>query len=184
MNPLRYRGYVYDNETQFYYLQSRYYDPEIGRFLNADALVSTGQGILGNNMFAYCLNNPVNMGDAAGNIPKELSLQFFAASAYGGGASNFGPYIPISIPYDDIPYDEESLARWLVRHNCTNEAKLLGAVSDILDGKDLIKAGAIDLFAPIPTVVEDLWGMTKIINGIFQTVVGTTKLVIWIINQA
>ena len=43
LNPLRYRGYVYDHETGLYYLQSRYYDPEIGRFINADALVSTGQ---------------------------------------------------------------------------------------------------------------------------------------------
>ncbi len=58
VNPLRYRGYVYDTETGLYYLQSRYYNPEIGRFINADAFVSTGQGILGNNMFAYCNNNP------------------------------------------------------------------------------------------------------------------------------
>ena len=41
INPLRYRGYVYDTETGLYYLQSRYYDPEIGRFLNADAFAST-----------------------------------------------------------------------------------------------------------------------------------------------
>ena len=53
ISPLRYRGYVYDEETELYYLQSRYYDPAIGRFLNADAFVSTGQGLLGNNMFAY-----------------------------------------------------------------------------------------------------------------------------------
>ena len=67
-NPLRYRGYVYDSETQLYYLQSRYYDPEVGRFINADAFTSTGQGILGNNMFAYCLNNPVNRSDSSGSI--------------------------------------------------------------------------------------------------------------------
>ena len=65
-NPLRYRGYVYDTETGFYYLQSRYYDPQIGRFINADALVSTGQGLLGNNMFAYCLNNPIVYSDYIG----------------------------------------------------------------------------------------------------------------------
>lgn len=47
-------------------MQSRYYDPEIGRFINADALISTGQGILGNNMFAYCLNNPVTLSDVCG----------------------------------------------------------------------------------------------------------------------
>ena len=49
-------------------MQSRYYDPEIGRFINADAYVSTGQGILGNNMFAYCLNNPVLFDDPSGNL--------------------------------------------------------------------------------------------------------------------
>ena len=65
-NPLRYRGYVYDNETGLYYLQSRYYDPQTHRFLNADALTSTGQGRLGNNMFAYCLNNPIAMKDHGG----------------------------------------------------------------------------------------------------------------------
>ena len=69
INPFRYRGYYYDTETGFYYLQSRYYDPVVGRFLNADALVSTGQGILGNNMFAYCNNNPVTMVDNIGYCP-------------------------------------------------------------------------------------------------------------------
>ena len=67
-NPLRYRGYVYDNETELYYLQSRYYDPEIGRFINADTFTSTGQGILGNNMYAYCGNNPVVRKDVCGDV--------------------------------------------------------------------------------------------------------------------
>lgn len=66
LNPIRYRSYVYDQETTLYYLQSRYYDPEVGRFINADAFASTGQGLLGNNMFAYCLNNPVKYGDYSG----------------------------------------------------------------------------------------------------------------------
>jgi RHS repeat-associated protein len=65
-NPLRYRGYVYDTESGLYYLQSRYYNPEWGRFINADALISTGQGILGNNLFAYCLNNPIIYYDSMG----------------------------------------------------------------------------------------------------------------------
>ena len=66
INPFRYRGYYYDSETSFYYLQSRYYAPEICRFINADGYVSTGQGILGHNMFAYCRNNPVNRFDPTG----------------------------------------------------------------------------------------------------------------------
>ena len=49
-----------------YYLQSRYYDPNLGRFINADGLVSTGQGFLGNDMFTYCLNRPVVMADYGG----------------------------------------------------------------------------------------------------------------------
>ena len=59
-------SYVYDTETGLYYLQSRYYDPKVGRFINADAFASTGQGVLGNNMFAYCGNNPVNYSDPSG----------------------------------------------------------------------------------------------------------------------
>lgn len=66
--PSRYRGYYYDTDTGFYYLQSRYYDPAVGRFLNADSLVATGQGILGNNMFAYCLSNPVAFEDPFGTM--------------------------------------------------------------------------------------------------------------------
>ena len=66
VNPLRYRGYFYDTETGLYYLQSRYYDPEVGRFINPDAFASTGRGILQANTFAYCLNNPVNFADHTG----------------------------------------------------------------------------------------------------------------------
>ena len=49
-----------------YYLQSRYYNPTLGRFINADVAVATGQGLIGNNTFAYCLNNPVNGCDPCG----------------------------------------------------------------------------------------------------------------------
>ena len=65
-NPFRYRGYVYDQEIGLYYLQSRYYNPHLCRFISADAYASTGQGVLGHNMFAYCSNNPVNRIDPDG----------------------------------------------------------------------------------------------------------------------
>ena len=69
INPLRYRGYYQDVETGFYYLQSRYYDPVIGRFINADlpeyaALSATD--ITGTNLFAYCKNDPINHADEDG----------------------------------------------------------------------------------------------------------------------
>ena len=67
-NPLTYRGYIYDEETGFYYLQTRYYDPAVGRFINADGYVSTGTGLLGYNMYAYCNNNPVMRADPSGKL--------------------------------------------------------------------------------------------------------------------
>jgi RHS repeat-associated protein len=77
LNPLRYRGYVYDQETNLYYLQSRYYNPEWGRFINADSLLINGK-IIGLNLFAYSLNNPVNLVDPGGAIP--ISDGFFEDS--------------------------------------------------------------------------------------------------------
>jgi len=68
LNPFGYRGYVRDRETYLYYLESRYYSEALCRFLNADALVTTGQGLLGNNMFAYCQGNPVLYADYSGFI--------------------------------------------------------------------------------------------------------------------
>lgn len=68
LNPYRYRGYRYDTETGLYYLQSRYYDPEIGRFISADSIEDTGSQPWGKNRFAYCDNNPVMRSDPSGYI--------------------------------------------------------------------------------------------------------------------
>ena len=66
-NPFRYREYNYDTETGFYYLNSRYYDPSSGRFLNADGQLN--DGLLGYNLFAYCENDPVSYTDPTGEWP-------------------------------------------------------------------------------------------------------------------
>jgi len=79
LNPIRYRGYYYDNETGYYYCHTRYYNPEICRWINPDSFMSTGQGILGNNMYAYCGNNPVM------NIDKRGYLFESAANGVSGG---------------------------------------------------------------------------------------------------
>ena len=68
-NPFRYRSYYFDQETGLYYLNSRYYDPEIGRFINIDditVLDVTNIALNGINLYAYCLNNPVNEVDESG----------------------------------------------------------------------------------------------------------------------
>ena len=72
INPFRYRGYYFDSETGLYYLNSRYYNAEVGRFISADGYVQTGQGMLDKNMFAYCGNNPVNREDSSGNSWKDV----------------------------------------------------------------------------------------------------------------
>lgn len=65
-NPYHYRSYYFDGETGWYYLQSRYYNPEWGRFINADAYINSNNDIIGYNLFAYCSNNPVNNTDPFG----------------------------------------------------------------------------------------------------------------------
>ena len=70
LNPFRYRGYYLDVETGLYYLQTRYYNPSWGRFINADGVAYLGAGdeLLGYNLFSYCGNNPVMGYDPAGTL--------------------------------------------------------------------------------------------------------------------
>ena len=71
VQPFRYRGYVFDEETGLYYLRSRYYNAERCRFVNADSVLLNG--LLGSNQQAYCCNNPVMHSDNSG-YGKELSI--------------------------------------------------------------------------------------------------------------
>ena len=70
INPLRYRGYVYDEDTTLYYLQTRYYDPTTGRFINADdtAYIGATGTVLSANIFTYCENNPIIKKDINGKV--------------------------------------------------------------------------------------------------------------------
>ena len=69
-NPLRYRSYVNDNESGLYYLQSRYYDPKICRFINSDdpSLLGANGDFASLNLFAYCGNNPISRADSGGQF--------------------------------------------------------------------------------------------------------------------
>ena len=82
-NPIRYRSYYYDNESDLYYLNSRYYSPEMCRFLNADGLVQTDQGLLDKNMFVYCLNNPISFSDSNGMWAMYVGLSANVTAALG-----------------------------------------------------------------------------------------------------
>jgi RHS repeat-associated protein len=68
LNRINYRGYYYDKDLSLYYVGSRYYDANTGRWISADKYASTGQGFTGFNMYAYCNNNPVMAVDSSGEL--------------------------------------------------------------------------------------------------------------------
>ncbi len=87
INPFRYRSYYYDTETELYYLETRYYDPKLGRFLNPDTLdyLGDGEDLNNYNLFAYCGNNPVMRADKSGhawyNVLGWIGVGFVAMAA-------------------------------------------------------------------------------------------------------
>lgn len=91
-NPFRYRGYVYDEETGLYYIHNRYYNPEWGRFINADSVISSSTRLLGQNAFAYCCNNPVNFYDKSGNSAGDCQAAYFK-NTYFMSAEAFAEYL-------------------------------------------------------------------------------------------
>ena len=90
LNPFRYRSYYYDTETNLYYLESRYYDSETGRFISSDDIsYLDSETINGLNLYAYCLNNPVNMLDSSGHLPKWLCTLADDLKAFGRSAKKW-----------------------------------------------------------------------------------------------
>lgn len=97
-NPIRYRGYYYDTETGFYYLQARYYDPTICRFINADFAEYSGTSSLGDcNLFAYCGNNPVNNDDQDGEF-----WNIVVGALIGGVVNLVSSYVSAKISGDEF----------------------------------------------------------------------------------
>lgn len=88
VNPLRYRGYVYDSETGLYYLTSRYYNPVWGRFINADTAdvlgASPDKANWDKNLFAYCDNNPVNRQDNGGEAWQDVLVDALVSGVVSG----------------------------------------------------------------------------------------------------
>ncbi len=87
LNPFRYRSYYYDVETRLYYLQTRYYDPEVGRFISQDDVdYAEPEVINGINLYAYCGNNPVMNVDPTGTSFLLFIFGVLLAGAIIGGA--------------------------------------------------------------------------------------------------
>ena len=82
-NPFRYRGYYYDQDLGLYYLNTRYYDSNTGRFINADEVMSGVNGSLqGFNLYVYCFNNPIMHTDYTGNWPSWKSIEKWVKNKY------------------------------------------------------------------------------------------------------
>ena len=130
-NPYRYRGYRYDTETGLYYLQSRYYNPEWGRFVNADGMLGITGEILSPNMFGYCLNNPVNNFDPEGQMAES-----FAGMYYFGVTNAWNPLgvavlgvaiiigLAVFVPWDKLGQDSKAGWAWMTKQARTVATKV------------------------------------------------------------
>lgn len=105
-NPFRYRSYYFDTETGLYYLQSRYYDPQVGRFLNGDepVLIRASGTLLSNNLYSYCENNPVN------NIDPTGFWKFSINTTVAGIALEL--FIMVILPYIFTAFNATKLVKW------------------------------------------------------------------------
>ena len=142
LNPFGYRGYVYDKESTLYYLQSRFYMPEIGRFLNLDGLFVTS--VLGNNLFCYCWNNSSNHVDSAGTF----ALAVLVA-------------IGIGAVVEGLKNAAVSVASDLIVHEKVN---LKDAVKEFLKGAIIGAVGACFAGVPWRRVIDT--GTSIIVNVI------------------
>ena len=93
-NPFRYRGYFYDTESGFYYLNSRYYAPELGRFISMDdfAYLAADGNLANANLYVYCNNNPVMYYDPDGNSLLTIGLILLATTVIGGAIGGIAAY--------------------------------------------------------------------------------------------
>ena len=138
-NPFRYRKYVYDPETGLYFLGSRYYDPEVGRFVNADdtdVIFAKPQELGNKNLYAYCDNNPVAREDYAGEFP----IPCIVGAVVGAAVSGFSYVLTSGGEIDGV-----ELAK-----SC-----LVGAIS-----------GALAPLEPVRSIKKGYLAVASVINGI------------------
>jgi RHS repeat-associated protein len=151
-NPYRYRGYRYDNETEWYYLQSRYYNPQWGRFINTDAVILTDARDLALAAYCYCNNNPIMYHDPSGYIIETIfdvggiiwslydfiikpSWANFGSLAWDVGAA-FIPFVPGSYTAKGVKLTAKlvgsfnDVTRWTVKGGRIS-VKIANSISDI-----------------------------------------------------
>ena len=175
-NALRYRGYVFDQETGLYYLQSRYYNPKIGRFINADAFPSTGQGLTGNNMFAYCGNNPVCRQDGFGTFWEAV-----LGAALGGGIAGALIGAVSHLVSCGLSGEEVTVSGLLAATMTGAVTGAIGAVAGVVEGAAVIGSVVVGTISGVSTAINTDGSLEhKIVAGLaagavagFGTYLGT-----------
>jgi len=148
----------------------------MGRFINGDVLVSTGQGILGNNMFAYCGNNPINYSDNAGMLSKKVLLpEFFGSES----KSPWHPPLDVEHQSKDAQEAEKFFFEMIsaknpleyINQNTKLDTFIGGA--KMTSGLKKIRTGYFLIVSPVPTLADEvtgfgyiLWGFSSIIAGL------------------
>ena len=158
LNPIRYRGYVYDNETGFYYLNSRYYDPENRRFINADTtdiLTATPDSLTDKNLYAYCDNNPVMRKDDGGEF-----WHIVAGAAIGGLIGGISSIVGQAVSGRKINWAEVGIS--------AASGALTGAITAACPGMGAVATGVVHGIVGAGTHVA-----TELVNGRTPTVAGT-----------
>ena len=151
LNPIRYRGYYYDTETKLYYLQNRYYDPEVGQFISPDTFdYLEPETIGGVDLYAYCLNNPVTYSDPSGHSIIGFLIGLAIGSFITWGASQiFGAQI------------------------VGGTSSIIGGVSAIYTGASLLAFGPIGWIAGTALIFigggTALFGVNEVVDGITGT---------------
>ena len=136
-----------------YYLKSRYYDPEVCRFINADAFVSTGQGIIGYNMFAYCGNNPVASSDPSGHYIGHRPIMVCDKGAPLSEKKSISMMLAICEITHSSKYSEKawegltSDERWFLILDYADEVKQAMGLNDIAVAPFLSDSGVVGCYS-------------------------------------
>ena len=181
-NPFRYRGYLYDEETGYYYLRSRYYDPGLRRFINADSILGQLGKQLAHNLYTYCYNNPIILSDTSGSVP--------SYSTYETDTGGSGYHSPGWSDYMANPtkWDEQSprnkLKKWtnwigqeiLEAYRAGTQGDIISAQLQAVAAENLVnntKKLAEQTASKIHDVMD--WKITKIFKGMAGFVWGVYK---------
>ena len=163
LNPFRYRSYYYDAETNLYYLNTRYYDPQIGRFINADGLSKLGANgdLEGYNLYAYCSNNPIAGYDPEGESFLLVGLFLAATTIAGGifGATRDEKMLDNSFGKEDEVESSEEKPELTFGDRVVNT--LVGATLGLFVGGGIVAGGAA-IYGGMVGLTANFFGITAL----------------------